>query len=208
MTEPKKLCIGLTGGMGSGKSTAGEFFKGLGAHVIDTDAISRELTGEHGLSIPAIRAAFGAEYVDRKGALDRARMRRLITSDTLAKASLERILHPMILDICKKRMQTNAPYLVLMAPLLLEAPDFLGLVDRVLLIDCTEQNQIARVIQRNSLSETEIRALIALQLSRQERKIRADDIIQNDGTREDLQQRVATFHQHYLDLINNHLTAG
>lgn len=208
MTEPKKLCVGLTGGIGSGKSTAGEFFKELGAHVIDTDAISHELTGEHGLAIPAIRAAFGIEYIDRKGALDRARMRRLITSDALAKAGLERILHPMILDTCKTRMLTDAPYLVLMAPLLLEAPDFLGLVDRVLLIDCAEQNQIARVMQRSALSETEIRAIIALQLSRRERKIRADDIIQNDGSREDLQQRVATFHQHYLDLINNHLTAG
>jgi dephospho-CoA kinase len=206
MTEPKKLCVGLTGGIGSGKSTAGEFFKELGAHVIDTDAISHELTGEQGLAIPAIRAAFGPEYITPSGALDRGKMRRLIIEDAQAKAKLEHILHPMILDTCKTRMLTDAPYLVLMAPLLLEAPDFLGLVDRVLLIDCAEQNQIARVMQRSALSEAEISGIIALQLSRQERKIRADDIIQNDGPREDLKLRIAAFHQHYLDLINNHLT--
>ncbi len=207
MTESKKLCVGLTGGIGCGKSTVAELFKELGAAIIDTDAISHQLTRENGQAIPAIRAAFGDEYIDHKGALDRVRMRRLITVDALAKASLEGILHPMILAICKTQMHANAPYLMLMAPLLLEAPNFLQLVDRVLLIDCAEQNQIARVMQRSAMSEPEIRAIIALQLSRSERIKRADDIIQNDGTREDLKLRVATLHQHYLNLINNHLTA-
>ena len=207
MTAPGKLCIGLTGGIGSGKSTVAEFFRELGAFIIDTDAISHQLTQENGQAIPAIRSAFGAAFIDHKGALDRARMRRLIIADALEKARLERILHPMILDISKTLMHADAPYLILVAPLLLEAPDFLQLVDRVLLVDCREQNQIARVMQRSALTEAEIRAIIALQLSQTERKKRTDDIIQNDGTRDDLKQRVATLHQHYLNLINNHLTA-
>ena len=205
MTE---LCIGLTGGIGSGKSTAGEFFRELGAHVIDTDAISHELTREQGFAIPELRAAFGLEYITPSGALDRARMRRLIIEDAQAKAGLERILHPMILNNAKKKMLEPAPYHVLMAPLLLEAPDFLKLVNRVLLIDCTEQNQIDRVMQRSSLSRAEILALIALQLPREERKKRADDIIQNDGGLSDLKAQIASLHLCYLNLINNHLTAG
>ena len=207
MTVSRKLCIGLTGGIGSGKSTVAEFFRELGAFIIDTDAISHELTRENGQAIPAIRSAFGADFIDHRGALDRAKMRRLITADAPSKARLERILHPMILDISKTLMHTDAPYLMLVAPLLLEAPDFLQLVDRVLLVDCREQNQIVRVMQRSAMSELEIRAIIALQLSRAERRKRADDIIQNDSTREDLKLRVATLHLHYLNLLNNHLTA-
>lgn len=207
MTDSRKLCVGLTGGIGSGKSTVAEFFRELGAFIIDTDAISHQLTREDGLAIPAIRSAFGTDFIDHKGALDRAKMRRLITVDALAKARLERILHPMIFDISKTLMHTDAPYLILVAPLLLEAPDFLQLVDRVLLVDCKEQNQIVRVMQRSAMSEPEIRAIISLQLSREERRKRADDIILNDSTREDLKRHVATLHQHYLNLINNHLTA-
>ena len=207
MTDPWKLCVGLTGGIGGGKSTVAEFFRELGAFIIDTDAISHQLTRESGQAIPAIRSAFGADFIDHKGALDRTKMRRLITADAPAKARLEGILHPMILDISKALMHADAPYLMLVAPLLLEAPDFLQLVDRVLLVDCTEQNQIVRVMQRSAMSEPEIRAIIALQLPQTERRKRTDDIIQNDSTREDLKLRVATLHQHYLNLINNHLTA-
>lgn len=209
MTESGKLRVGLTGGIGSGKSTVADFFKELGAAIIDTDAISHQLTQENGQAIPAIRSTFGDEYIDHKGALDRARMRQLITADANARRKLENILHPLILEECKTQLLSNvsAPYLILMAPLLLEASNFLQLVDRVLLIDCAEQNQIARVMQRSAMSEPEIRAIIALQLSQAERRKRADDIIQNDSTRENLKLRVATLHQHYLNLINNHLTA-
>lgn len=157
--------------------------------------------------MPSILAAFGAEYATQNGALDRVKMRRLIIEDASAKAGLEQILHPMILDACKKRLQEQALYHVLVAPLLLEAPDFLNLSDRVLLVDCSEQNQIARVMQRGALSDAEIRAIIALQLPREERIKRADDIIRNDGTREELEKLVKALHPRYLDLADNHLTA-
>ena len=201
-----RLCVGLTGGIGSGKSTVAELFGELGAAVIDTDAISHELTKPNGQAMPGIRSAFGDRFMDPSGALDRSKMRHLIIADASAKVRLEHILHPMILDACKKKMQEPAPYHMLMAPLLLEAPDFLKLVDRVLLIDCTEQHQIDRVMQRSSLSEAEIRAIIALQLPRAERIRHADDIIENNGTREDLHPRIAALHRRYANFVDNHLT--
>ena len=201
-----RLCVGLTGGIGSGKSTVAELFRELGASIIDTDAISHELTKPNGQAMHDIRSAFGDGFMDPSGALDRGKMRQLIIADASAKYKLEHILHPMILDACKKRLQEPAPYHMLMAPLLLEVPDFLKLVDRVLLIDCTERNQIAHVMERGSLSEAEIRAIIALQLPRAERIRHADDIIKNDGTRDDLQPRIAALHRRYASFVDNHLT--
>lgn len=203
-------CVGLTGGIGSGKSTVAKLFEELGAAIIDTDAISHQLTQADGQAMATIRSAFGKEFITPTGALDRIRMRQLITTHADAKHKLEHILHPLILEICKKQMfdKTHSPYLILMAPLLLEAPTFLQLVHRVLLIDCTEQNQIARVMKRSGMSESEIRAIIALQLTRAERMKHANDIIQNDGACDDLKNQVAALHHRYLAFINNHLTAG
>lgn len=204
------LCVGLTGGIGCGKSTVARLFEQLGALVIDTDAIAHQLTQPGGQAIALIRASFGADYLTPEGAMDRARMRQLVFADRHAKSKLENILHPLILAACKEQLAAPscAPYTILMAPLLLECPAFLELVQRVLLVDCTEQNQVLRVMQRGGLDESEIRAIIALQLSQTERTARADDIIQNDGAIGDLTDQVVTLHQYYMNINNNYLTAS
>lgn len=201
-------CVGLTGGIGCGKSTVARLFEALGASVIDTDAVAHQLTQPGGLAIDAIRSAFGEDYITPHGAMDRSKMRQLVFSERDAKAKLENILHPLILAACKERLASPqaAPYVLLMAPLLLECPSFLRLVQRVLLVDCSEDNQILRVKQRSGLDEFQIRAIIAQQLSRTERLARADDIIQNNGTFENLTDQVSVLHLHYLS--NNHLTAS
>ena len=137
-------------------------------------------------------------------------MRDLVFSDCAAKVQLENILHPMILTACSQQIATPslAPYTLLMAPLLLEHPSFLKLVQRVLLVDCSEQQQISRVMQRSGLDETQIRAIIALQMSRNERISRSDDLIKNDGTPDELTVQVNNFHNDYQQISNNHLTAG
>jgi len=197
------LCIGLTGGIGCGKSTVAHLFESHGAGIVDTDAIAHQLTQAGGQAIPQIRAAFGADYLTDTGALDRAGMRQLIFSDADARHKLEALLHPQILAACLSLLQSfsRAPYVILMVPLLLENPSFMQLVQRVLLVDCTEKNQVERVKQRSQLDETEIRAIIAQQLAPEIRIARADDIIQNDGTRDELTHQVAALHDRYLSLI-------
>ncbi len=203
-------CIGLTGGIGCGKNTVARLFETLGAVIIDTDVIAHHLTLPGGQAIAAVSAGFGADYLTPEGAMDRSRMRHLVFTDQCAKSKLENILHPLILTACKEQLTaaSHAPYTILMAPLLLDCPAFLKLVQRVLLVDCSEQNQIFRVMQRSRLDESEIRAIIALQLSQTERRARADDIIQNDGTIDELTDQVATLHPYYLNIINNNLTAS
>ncbi len=205
----KILCVGLTGGIGCGKSTVAQLFAKLGAGIIDTDAIAHQLTQPGGEAIPAIRAAFGATYLTPAGALDRTRMRHTIFSDTTARLKLESILHPLIRSGCESRManRKDAPYLILVVPLLFESPSFLRLIQRVLLVNCSIQQQISRVMQRSGLSESEIRAIIAQQLPQAERIARSDDIIQNDSTCDALEHQVAALHQRYLNINNNHLTA-
>ena len=198
-----KFCVGLTGGIGCGKSTVARLFEEQGAVIIDTDAIAHQLTQPGGQAIAAIRSAFGTDYITTTGALDRIRMRQLVFADADARHQLENILHPLILDLCKAQLlaQTCAPYVILMAPLLLECPAFLQLVQRILLVNCTENNQISRVRQRSQLDESEIRAIIALQLPRAESLARADDIIQNDGVCDALNNQVATLHKQYLSMV-------
>ncbi|MFA6920280.1 MAG: dephospho-CoA kinase [Gallionella sp.] len=197
-----KLCIGLTGGIGCGKSSVARLFAALGASIIDTDAISHQLTQEGGAAITAISSVFGPDYITDKGALDRTRMRQLVFSDATARLKLENILHPLILEQSIAQIQTAScpPYTILMAPLLLECPAFLNLVQRVLVIDCTEQNQISRVRQRSGLDEIQIREIIAGQISSVERVTMADDIIRNDATPDDLVDQVFALHQRYLSL--------
>jgi len=198
-----KFCVGLTGGIGCGKSTVARLFEEQGAGIIDTDAIAHQLTQAGGEAIAPIRSAFGADYITTTGALDRIRMRQLVFADADARHQLENILHPLILDQCKAQLlaKTGAPYVILMAPLLLECPAFLQLIQRILLVNCTENNQISRVRQRSQLDESEIRAIIALQLPRAESLARADDTIQNDGVYDDLNKQVAALHKQYLNMV-------
>lgn len=198
------LCVGLTGGIGSGKTSVSRIFAELGAGVVDTDEISHTLTGPAGMAIGAIRLAFGDEFIAPDGALDRAAMRALIFSDCAAKARLEAILHPMIRSrALLATLQSEAPYTMLVAPLLLETGSYEEVVKRVLVVDCEERMQIVRTMQRASLSEEQVRAIMASQLPRKARLARADDIIVNNGSLDDLREQVQTLHQAYLALAKS-----
>ena len=191
--------VGLTGGIGSGKSTVTALFAECGATVIDSDAISRRLTQPGGAAIAAIRAAFGDGYIAADGALDRARMRQRVFSDPAAKLQLEAILHPLIrAQMLAQAEASTAPYLLLVVPLLFEAAGYLGLVQRTLVVDCTEAQQVARAMQRSGLDEQTVRAIMATQISRAERLRRANEFIQNNGSPDDLRRQVEQLHRRYL----------
>ena len=195
------FCVGLTGGIGSGKSAASDRFGELGAGVVDTDEISRELTVPAGAAIEEIRNQFGPEFVTAEGGLDRARMRRLVFADAAARRKLEAILHPLIRARTRAAIAAAAqPYVVVVVPLLLETGACAELVQRVLVVDCEEAEQIRRTMARSGLSAGEVREIMATQLPRAERLRRADDVLANNGDLPALQRRVAQLHAQYLDL--------
>jgi dephospho-CoA kinase len=196
------LVIGLTGGIGSGKSTAAEQFAKLGAAVIDTDLISHQLTANGQPALAAIAAQFGSQYLQADGALDRSRLRALVFSDSAARKQLEAILHPRIREEVARMLQqpTAAPYHILVVPLLLETGAYGHLVNRVLVVDCPETLQIQRVMGRGTLSEAEVRAILRAQCKREERLARADDIIVNDSGLGNLQSQIADLHKKYIAL--------
>ncbi len=194
-------CIGLTGGIGSGKSSAAGVFHELGAGVVDTDEIARELTAPGGAAIPGIRGQFGADYIAADGSLDRARMRRLVFGDPASKTALEAILHPLIRDQSKARIAAaRQPYVLVVVPLLLETGAYRELINRVLVVDCSEEQQIARTMQRSRLTADEVRAIMATQLPRRERLARADDVLHNDGDIAAMRRQVEALHDRYLAL--------
>jgi dephospho-CoA kinase len=204
--------VGLTGGIGSGKSTAAEIFAALGVAVVDTDVIAHELTATGGAALPAIAAAFGSSVLRADGGLDRAAMRGLAFSDPLAKARLEAILHPMIRRAsearCRAAADSDSPYVLLVVPLLVESGSLLTLVDRVLVVDCDEAMQIARVMARSALSADEARAIMATQASRAQRLAAADDVLTNDESRESLSARIMQLHPVYLELAGRKSAAS
>jgi dephospho-CoA kinase len=194
-----RFCVGLTGGIGCGKSKAADMFAALGADVVDTDVIAHELTAPGGGAMAAIAAAFGEEYVRTDGALDRARMRELVFSDTTAKNRLEAVLHPMIRAESRKRVESGSgPYVVLVVPLLLETGSYLELIDRVLVVDCDESQQVERTMARSRLTEDAVRRIMAAQLPRARRLEQANDVLSNDGDINSLRAQVAALHQQYL----------
>jgi dephospho-CoA kinase len=193
-------CVGLTGGICSGKSTVAALFAQHGVPVIDSDAISHQLTRPDGAAIEAIRAAFGPEYIDARNALDRARMRELIFHDAAAKSRLEAILHPLIrARMMAEAATVRAPYALLVVPLLFEAANYRELAKRTLVVDCEESAQLARAMRRG-LSERDARAVMASQMARRDRLKLADDIIRNDGKPETLSPQVEALHRSYLAL--------
>ena len=192
-------CVGMTGGIGCGKTTVARFFAELGAGVVDTDDISRQLTAADGAAMPAIRATFGADFVDASGALVRAKMRQLIFTDPAEKARLEAILHPLIRTQVEAALaQVRAPYALLVVPLLLETRQYLPLVQRVLVVDCPEADQIARTMARSQLSKAEAQSIMCNQLTRSERVRQADDLLVNGGALETLHSAVQKLHLDYL----------
>ncbi len=198
------LVVGLTGGIGSGKSAAAAMFGGLGAAIIDADAIAHELTGTTGAAMPAIRAEFGPDIATADGALNRAAMRQLVFADPAARSRLEAILHPTIREQSEIRgraaLQDGAPYLVLVIPLLLESGDPRSRVGRILVVDCPEETQVARVATRSQLAEPEIRRIMATQATRTQRLQAADDVIDNAGDLDALRIQVVALHRNYLEL--------
>ena len=174
--------IGLTGGIGSGKSTVARFLREAGATIVDTDAISRALTAPGGAGMPAIAQQFGAEFVTADGALDRDRMRALAFSDGSAKRRMEAILHPLITaEALAQAEAAHAPLVVYDVPLLVESGRWRSRVSRVLVIDCTVDTQRARVLQRPGWTPERVDGALAAQTSREARRAAADAIILNDG---------------------------
>jgi dephospho-CoA kinase len=191
--------VGLTGGIGCGKTTVADMFAAHGASVIDSDAIAHTLTGPHGAAMPALLAEFGDAFATPEGALDRARMRQLVFTDPGARARLEAILHPRIRDaVAAAARLATGPYVMFVVPLLIESGTWRERVTRVLAIDCPEQMQVARVMARNGLAEEQVRAIMAAQVTRAQRLAAADDVIVNDNGIEALAPQVERLHAEYL----------
>ena len=191
--------VGLTGGIGSGKSTVAELLRTRGAALVDTDAIAHELTQAGGGAMPALLAAFGPAIATKEGALDRVAMRQRVFADTLARRRLEGILHPLIRELAERRCRAaSAAYVLLAVPLLVESGAYRQLCDRILLVDCPVELQIERVMRRNGLSAGEAQAIVAAQATREQRQAIADDIVLNAAQTADLHQTLATLHAAYL----------
>ena len=182
MSHARTLRVGLTGGIGSGKSTVAGTLVQLGATLIDTDRIARELTAPGGAALPSIVAAFGAEAVDATGALDRARMRAQVFGNPDERRRLEGILHPLIgAETARQAEAGGTPVVVFDVPLLVESGRWAALVDRVWVVDCSVSTQRARVLARSGWDEATIDAVIAQQATRAQRRAAADAVIDNDS---------------------------
>ncbi len=199
------LVIGLTGGIGSGKTSAAKFFTTVGTDVIDTDKIARELTQPQGATISSIQKSFGKNFITANGELDRKKMRDLVFSDGTSRRQLEAILHPLIrTETARLTTLASSPYIVIVVPLLLETGGYREKVQRILVVDCNEEIQAARAIIRSGLNEQEVHAIMATQISRQERLKQADDVIVNDMDILHLQKQVEILHRKYLSLLNEY----
>lgn len=202
MVRALKLVIGLTGGIGSGKSTVAQMFAELGVQVIDTDEISHRLTAANGQAMPLIAQAFGQDAVAADGSLDRAAMRQRIFADASVRKKLEDILHPLIREEVGRLLhQSNtAPYTIVVVPLLFETGAYQPLLNRILVVDCPEPLQIQRAAARSHLDENTVRQIMAAQCSREQRLAAADDVILNENSLDKLQQEVLSIHKKYIAL--------
>ena len=184
-------------------------FAALGAGVVDVDDISHALTKPGGGAIAAIRKQFGTEFIASDGSMDRARMRERVFGDAAAKGQLEAILHPLINQSARGQvLHATQPYLLLVVPLLLELGTYRDLTQRVAVVDCVEQMQIARTMSRSAISAEAVRAIMAAQLPRTKRLAEADDVLNNDGGEDDLKRQVEALHARYLDLAVAYRAGG
>ena len=195
------FAIGLTGGIGSGKTTVADMFAARGASLVDTDLIAHRITAPGGLAMPAIEHAFGPDFVAADGSLDRARMRALIFSDDDARRRLEAITHPLIrAQTDREARAAQGPYVMFVVPLLVESGNWKTRSNRVLVVDCPVETQIARVMRRNGFTREQVEAIIARQATREARLAAADDVIVNDAaTPAELAAQVDALHQRYLE---------
>lgn len=195
--------IGLTGGIGSGKSTAAQHFRELGVDVIDVDAVSRSVTATGGAAIEAVREAFGNEAVDASGAMNRAYIRELVFDNPSERKRLESILHPIIQKESLRQVEAAASaYCIVDIPLLFESRFWSERVNRILVIDVPQEVQIERVKLRNGLTEERILSIIRAQTPRGDRIALADDIVINTLGKENLQRAVELLHQKYLSVAD------
>jgi dephospho-CoA kinase len=204
--------IGLTGGIGSGKTAVSALLGKLGAGIIDTDVIAHQITAPQGSAIPLIQKTFGSKYITADGALDRNQMRTLVFKDPSARKALENITHPLIRELTIEQAfqlaNKGASYLVFVVPLLLESGNWLGLIDHLVVLDCLEEDQIERVMQRSNLSRQEVERILTAQTSREERLNHADTVINNQGTLEDLEAEVNHLHQKILQIQKDQLSSS
>lgn len=198
------IAIGLTGGIGSGKTTVGERFAALGAAVVDTDEISRALTAAGGGAMEELRQAFGARYIGADGGLDRAAMRSLVFEDALARTRLETILHPAIRAAADRALAGAAgPYAVIVVPLLFETRGYLDRVARTLVVDCAEDLQVERTMARSGLEAHAVRAIMAAQWPRWRRLQSASDVVWNGGAAAALDAQCERLHRFYCTIPRN-----
>ncbi|MGN0917542.1 MAG: dephospho-CoA kinase [Oxalobacter sp.] len=194
-----RFSVGLTGGIGSGKTFVSNILAELGASIVDADVISRELTVPGGAGIEPIRQAFGESFIDGNGALDRTKMRERVFGNPAERLRLEGILHPLIRDICfQQALEADGSYVVFVNPLLIELPVWKGMGTRILVVDCPKDLQVQRVMLRSGLSAEQAKAIIAAQATRQQRLARADDVIVNDRNAEEIRREVEHLHRTYL----------
>lgn len=200
MSRTRKLLVGLTGGIASGKTAVADRLAALGATVVDTDQLAREVVEPGTPGLRAVVDRFGAEVLDDGGELDRRKLRQLVFSDPRARADLNAILHPRIGELSMRRvLAAEGPYAVLVVPLLVEGR-MAETVDRILVVDVDEATQIERVMRRDGTSREQARAILAAQASRRQRLEKADDVIVNDGSIAALHAQVDALHRHYLEL--------
>ena len=194
------LKIGLTGGIGSGKTSVARLFAGLGSPVLDADVIAHQLVAKGQPALAQIRQAFGSSIVKPDGSLDRSHLRDIVFSDPEQKQKLEAILHPLVYKTLQAELeQLSAPYCIICIPLLFET-NMLHFVDRILVVDCPVETQIERVKNRDHLSTARIESIIASQASRTLRKSKADDLIDNSKTESGLAEQVKKLHNLYISL--------
>ena len=200
----RPLRIGLTGGIASGKSTIASFFADLGVPVIDTDVIAREVVAKGAPALDEIRTEFGDEVFDVDGMLDRKRMRNLVFSDDSKRRQLEGVLHPRIREAALNQAEAvTDPYMIIVVPLLVESP-MKEFMDRVLVVDCSEEVQLSRLLARDTENDAQARRIIAAQASRNERLAIADDVVLNDAALDQTRTRIEALHKNYLELSASH----
>ncbi len=194
------FCVGLTGGIGSGKTTVSDAFNELGITIVDTDVIAREIVRPKSYCLDEIETRYGKKILDKDGALDRKKLRAIIFQDDSEKHWLESLMHPVIRQHTEQQIQSaTSPYVILSSPLLIESPD-VELVDRVLVVDVPESTQVSRTHLRDGVDKTQIQRTIEVQLTRQERLDRADDIIDNSLDKSHTLEQVKRLHKTYLAL--------
>lgn len=204
MLNNSNFVVGLTGGIGSGKSTVAAIFQACGIDIVNADLLAREVVIPGTEALEEIARRFGADILDAAGELNREKLRKIIFADQSQKDWLENLLHPLINQLMKTRLENaTSVYCILESPLLLESRQF-ELVNRILLVDVSQQTQLARTLQRDQSDPATIQAIIAAQLGREERRQKADDIIENESDISALRSAVAELHEHYTKLAKHY----